>query len=205
MKPKHGLVFLMSSLICAALALNACGKPSELAQARRDGMIPVTGSVDLGTQCPFGTISPKTPTRLQLWDCPIGLERLTLAQPLDSLYLSVDCKKKILTIRKENRKLDTAWEFLPDGSFEINIDGGVARLAADGPDRAGCSSPVRAVMMGSLDCSDPDRAKIQLETVWYLGQSENPERDRELFARESKCELPSGCYLYSSAALQQCE
>ncbi|MCM2323263.1 MAG: hypothetical protein NDJ90_08365, partial [Oligoflexia bacterium] len=63
----------------------------------------------------------------------------------------------------------------------------------------------RTVLMGKLDCADLDRAKINLETVWYLGESENAARDRELFARESQCQVPKGCYLYSNIALQQCE
>jgi hypothetical protein len=60
-------------------------------------------------------------------------------------------------------------------------------------------------MMGQLDCTDLDRAKMKLETVWYLGQTENPERDRELFSQETQCQVPAGCYLYSNTALQQCE
>ncbi|MCM2322253.1 MAG: hypothetical protein NDJ90_03220, partial [Oligoflexia bacterium] len=121
---RSGILGAVAALIASVLVLGGCGKPSELAAAKREGLIPVTGAASFGTQCPFGTISPTAATRLQLWDCPIGLERLTLTEPLDPVYLSVDCKKRILTVRRANKTYDTAWEVFPDGRLDITIDGG---------------------------------------------------------------------------------
>lgn len=181
--------------------LFSCGKPSELEQLKEEGMIPVSGVAGFGGHCPYGSVTPPSGAKLQLWNCPIGLNRLELSQPLDALYLQADCKKKILTVRMGERRLDTAWAVMPDGSFFITVDGGLARLNADGPDRGSCSTPLTADISGRLDCGDRDKAKISIETTWWMGKAENP---ATLALANPQCQLPSSCYLYAATTVSQC-
>lgn len=201
------LKIVVPSVITVILAAYGCGRPSEDAILRNDGGIPVTGVGGFGLQCPFGSINDPKAVKLQLWGCPLDLDTLTLTQPLKALYLSVDCKKKLMSIRMENRTMDSLWEVMPDGSFYMTVDGGVAHLASTGGNRGACSTPLTAVLMGKVDCTDLDKAKIRLETVWKMGQpapaaSPNPDAAPP---PPDTCGLPKSCYLYSITKLNQCE
>ncbi|MEK6706559.1 MAG: hypothetical protein AAB116_01380 [Candidatus Poribacteria bacterium] len=157
---------------------SACGKPvtQQLLDiepvADDEKPVPVIGTVSFGSQCPYGTVSPLVPLPLNLWDCPVGLNALELITPLRPLVLQVDCKKKVISARSENRELDTAWEIMPDGSFYFTIDGGTARVKNDGAGNNNCSIPLSADMWGKVDCSDRDKVNINIEAMWWFGKKE---------------------------------
>jgi len=143
-----------------------CGSPDRDVEA--EAFTTVNGNAIFGSQCPYGSLSKPQAAALNLWDCPLGLKTVDLAQPLRPIVLQADCKKKILVARTLDGTLDTSWEVLPNGEFSFSIDGGYATLKDDGKGNAGCSVPLVADLSGKLDCSDRDKVKISVETVWWL-------------------------------------
>lgn len=195
---KRFLVLGIFAFDAALLGVTGCG--SSDAQTDSE-MIPVNGVAGFGTQCPQGTISHPKATKLQLWNCPLELDELRLSQPLSPLFFQVDCRKRILTIRMDNRVLDTAWELNPDGSFNIRTEAGIAQLDTTGGETGACTSPMTADIFGKADCRDADKVALQFETVYWLGKTRNP----DLMNQAGNCKLPGSCYLYTSATIQQCE
>lgn len=164
-------------------------------------LTPVDGVAGFGIQCPYGTISHPNAARLEAWNCSLGLERLQLEQNIQPLFLQADCKKKLLSVRMDNRVLDTMWEVMPDGSFFITLEPGMIQFRSDGPGRSSCFSPATLDLMGKLECSDRDKVKIKFESIWWLGKT----RNAALLQRPDTCRIPEGCYLYSQAQAQQCQ
>ncbi len=136
------------------------------------GMTTVVGSAQFGSQCPYGSFSAPHEVPLELWSCPIGLPSVELVEPLQPLVLQADCKKKTLDIRGITPHSGAAntWEVMPDGSFYLIIDAGMAKLKNDGSGTLNCATPLTGNLWGKIDCTDRDKAKIHVETVWWLGQ-----------------------------------
>lgn len=158
-------------LLTACCVLTSCGKSAPQTKAtEKDEGIPVVGVAGFGSQCPYGFTEDPFPARLELWNCPIGVEKVALAEPLRPIYFQVDCKKKTVNVRKENRTMDTAWEIMPDGSFFMTIDGGTAKLQSDAPGRGRCDTPLSVDLIGKIECKDRDQVDIQLESVFWLAR-----------------------------------
>lgn len=185
-------------LILVAAFLTSCGKPMDRTPiATGEAATPVIGVAGFGVQCPYGFNEDPVATKLELWGCDLGLERLELVEPLTPLYLQVDCKKKLVSVRKPNRAMDTSWEILPDGTFFMTVDGGAAQLKSDGPGRGSCTSPLSVNLIGKVECADRDKVTISMESIYWLGKKET--------TQPSTCKTPKGCYLYSKTELKQCQ
>jgi hypothetical protein len=195
----YGVAFAL--LGCVA----ACGKPSAREEALDAGMKPVVGEARFGSQCPYGFYSEPRVAEIGLWDCKIPLDSVELAEPMSPLLLSADCKKKILTIRTADRRVDTSWEVMPDGTFNITLDGLSARLRRDGPTGSQCVSYLTTEVFGRVDCKDRDKAAIQFDTMWWLNKGARPAAAVPGAANERACSFPSSCYLHSSGTIRQCE
>lgn len=190
--------------ISALLIGSGCGKPSDPV-GPGEGMIPVEGRVAFGNQCPYGTFSEPNPVRVGLWDCPIGLGTMELTEPPPTLVFQADCKKKLLTIRSTDRKLDSLWEVMPDGSFSITLDaGGAARFRTDGSGNTNCVTYLSADVHGRLNCLDRDRVNIDVNVVWWPGRGTPPGSEPST-ASATACQLPSSCYLHATAQIPQCQ
>jgi hypothetical protein len=189
---------------------------------------------------------------------------MELAQPLDNLVIQADCKKKLIGVQTEDRRIDTLWEAMPNGNFNFTIDHLSAVIKDDGSGNMNCTIPVSADFKGHIDCPtderNVDQATIHVETLWYLGREPVPtpsaspsptpssspsptpsptptvsphppfpfptpsttvhppfpfpfptwnmrvERALNSSVRAApKCNLPAGCYLYSSNRVRQCQ
>lgn len=180
-----------------------CGKPIDSLPVKTpDGATPVIGVAGFGSQCPYGFNEDPTASRLELWGCDLGLDRVELAEPLTPLYLQVDCKKKLVSVRKPNRAMDTSWELLPDGTFFVTVDGGKAQLKSDGPDRGACWTPLSVNLMGKVDCADRDKAVTTMESIYWLGKSDSAS---EQPVSAGQCRTPKGCYFYTKTTVKQCQ
>ena len=170
--------------IVSILALNqiGCGKPVTEAPPPpvKDplSMIKVKGNAAFGSHCSFGTYSPPNPVPLELYDCPPKLDSVELMDSLRPIVFQVDCKKRTIDVRGATRNPNTtnnpnveSWEFMPDGSFWFSVDAGFTQLTDDGSGNKNCVTPLTAEMWGRIDCTDMDRAKIHVETLWWLGTS----------------------------------
>lgn len=187
---------------CLAL-LTACGKPGAPPPEKLpDSAIPVIGVAGFGSQCPYGFNQDPTATKLELWGCSLGLDEVELVKPLTPLYLQADCKKKLVTVRKPERAMDTSWEIMPDGTFSMTVDGGTAQLKSDGPGRGACSAPLNVNLMGKVDCADRDKANITLESIYWLNKDAATPQP---IAGVKECKTPKGCYFYTKTTLKQCQ
>jgi hypothetical protein len=196
---------ILIPLTLIALIAAGCGRKSDEEQLLENGGKPVDGMMTARTQCIYGAPSEPRAARMELWSCPLAVERLQLTEPPKTLAFSVDCKKKLLTIRNlERGSLDTLWEILPDGSFSVSMPGGPITLGNDGKGSA-CATTTELEVTGKVNCQDRDKAEILFETVWRMGPQPNSTVTTELPAGARQCELPTGCYLYSSAKLNQCQ
>jgi hypothetical protein len=185
--------------VAMVAGLAGCGKPApELSPVtgQNEQMIPVIGAADFGTQCPYGTLDSAVATPLQLWHCPIGLKKLQLDQSPPPLYFQADCTKKILSARTTDRSIDSSWEVMPDNSFAFTLTSVPAQIADDGAGHVGCSSPMTVNIWGKLDCTDRDKIKISLESVWWPGKGANS---------SGTCSMPSSCYFYATNQINQCQ
>ncbi len=233
--PLEVKVLVPAAVIAATLSLPSCGKHEDApAGTSVEGLTPVRGAAAFGSQCPFGTYDQPVSANLQLWNCPTGLPKVELNEQLEPLIFQVDCKKKTLSVRRINRSMDTFWNLMPDGSFNITVDAGKASLKSDGSGRGTCSIPVTADLSGKVDCADRDKAVIPVEAVYWTGRSapapapspsQGPDTGAGSYAPgganrgvtlaaaldtatgspESHCQLPSTCYFYSSATIKQCQ
>jgi hypothetical protein len=131
------------------------------------GMIRVAGNAIFGSQCPYGTFPEPKPVPLTLWECPIGMSKVELVEPLQPLILQADCKKKTMDIRGTDRSHPAgAWEVMPDGSFFFSVEGGKARLKQDSAGKQNCTVPLTAELWGKVECDSRDQAKIKIESIW---------------------------------------
>lgn len=137
-----------------------------------DQVMPVDGSLLIGSRCQDGSIMAPQPVPLEVYRCPLNnLRRLPLAESLGPITLKADCKLRLLDIQKLDRSSLTTWEFMPNGSFDIIIDGGIVKLKNDGNSAETCGTPVMANLFGHVDCTDPLKPKIYLDSAWYLNET----------------------------------
>jgi len=134
----------------------------------------VSGSAAFGAHCNYGTYQDPVAVPLELYNCPMGLEVLELEKQLPALMFQIDCRKRTLDIRGPTLGTKmTTWEFLPDGHFWLALDGGYAQLKEDGAGNTGCVTPLVAELWGDIDCTDMDKAKMHIETVWWMDKNYN--------------------------------
>ena len=181
--------------------LGACGKDSgKVDEETQPGLTHVSGKFLIGNQCPFGSISDPVPVDLQMGDCPqmIGPELVEAPAPL---MIQADCRKKLLSVRTADRKTDVLWELMPDGLFNMTVDAGKIQLRNGGAEHPeSCSSFITMDLSGKVDCSNQDKASIQVDSQWTLGKGKKPND-----FKGSLCQLPSSCYLKASAVVKQCQ
>src|SRR5699024_7837378 len=123
------------------------------------------------SQCPYGSVSPPKPLKLDLWDCPLGLKAVELSEPIEPLAFQVDCAKKMIDVHPSNKSLPhTTWEALPDGHFYFSVDAGTVKFKKDGSGNTDCAAPITAEMWGQLECKDRDRVTIRMETIWRISK-----------------------------------
>jgi hypothetical protein len=211
-----------------ALGTASCGRPDDAnidASQRSNDYKPVDGLSAFGTQCPYGAVGDVKPLRLQMWSCPVGSSTIHLNEDLEPLYLQADCKSRILTVRTLDHKVDTSWYFLPDGEFDVVVDGVVAKLKSDGNGSSNCNAPLSVNLMGHVECGpagpNQDKATIKFQSVMWAGkrlatQGNNPvvtpsptpglppPPARESVAIGNQCKLPDSCYFYTQSELKQC-
>jgi hypothetical protein len=189
-----------------------CGKPNDESQTKEPeisegGMIPVVGNASFGSQCPYGSITNPRPATVGVWDCPVGLKKVELAEPPPALILQADCKKRILTVRSADQRIDTAWEVMPDGTFSVTLDNLQLRLQSDGSGNSGCTAHLSTDLWGSLQCSDRDKVDIKFDTIWWLSKGARPSPTPGIARADSatECRMPQTCYMHTSLTIKQCE
>jgi hypothetical protein len=196
-------------LILGAAVLTACGRPSDEQLKVREGMIPVDAKVGFASQCPsFGTVGDPFPVSLGLWSCPIDQGKIELSRPMMDLLFAVDCKKKLLSVRSADRKkgLDTLWETMPDGTFNVTIDAAATTvpvyLKDDGTGGGECVAYAQLQVYGRADCKDLDHVDLDVTSDWHLTQGHRP-ANPSTSLRE--CQLPSSCFLEAESVIKQCQ
>jgi hypothetical protein len=178
-------LFLIPVLTVIAVQMTACGRGDSSDGSSDDGSgISVNGAEGFSTQCPSGTIEPVTPiTNMQLYNCPIGVDTLQLTQPLEPIYLQADCQKKTITARTLDKRIESAWETMPNNSFYFTLGMGTdgqdnrlrASLASDGSGgHSNCTTPLTVAIDGSMDCTNPDKPIIHFETTMWPHLKPNP-------------------------------
>jgi hypothetical protein len=227
-------VVSMAGLAAAAAIITvgavSCGRPSDgnidPSLRNNNDYTPVDGLAAYGAQCPYGEVGSIKPLRLQMWNCPIGVGTLRLNQDLTPLYFQADCKNRILNIRTLDHKVDTSWYFLPDGEFDVVVDGVVANIKDDGEGSSNCNAPLAIEVSGRVNCGpvgpNEDRATIQFQSVMWAGKRLNTQGTSPLVQPSptpglppppvsvgpkisNQCKLPSSCYLYTQSEIKQCQ
>lgn len=159
------------------------------------------GYAAFGSQCVSGFNTDPKAVKLELWSCPVNLPVMELAEPIQPLYLSADCARKVLTIRSYDKTIDINWELMPDGSFYLTQDGISAKLKDDGSGHSGCSTPISMDMWGQVSCASAtsDQATIHFESVMWLNKGKNATSGLQ-------CTLPPAgkCYFHAVSSIKQC-
>ena len=210
MKRKSLRLHAVALLISVCFALTHCGKSLEDAAKTHedDGSIPVNGSAFIYSQCPYGSLSSKVPVGIKLVDCPIPLKTAELTEPLQPLIVTADCTKKILTVRTEDRAVDTSWEIMPDGSFWFTVNGGMAKFKTDGTTPDACKTPLTLDIWGTLDCTDRDKLVIHTQAAWTLGKETQSPGHAPMVPNTDHlrlCKMPQGCNFYGTSDIKQCQ
>ncbi|MDR3605849.1 MAG: hypothetical protein P4M08_00545 [Oligoflexia bacterium] len=185
MKKNKAQTIVVTFLAFFSVLAVSCGRPEDDASgssndtgSNSQNYMEVNGVAGFGTQCPYGSISSITPAPLEMYNCPIGLDHVDLDQNIEPLYISVDCKNKIISARTADHRIDTNWYALPDKTFFFTVDGLKARLRSDG--RGGhvdCETPLSIDFFGTLQCDDTnahrDQADFKFEAVMWTGRGSN--------------------------------
>lgn len=221
----------LSGLTAGILAGISCGRPSDAdfdsSLYHAGDYLPVNGLVGFGSQCPYGTFGEMRPFRTQLWNCPISVGTVEFTRDLTPLYVQADCRARILNVRTPDKKIDTSWYFLPNGEFDIILDGVSAQLKSDGSGSADCNAPLAMNIFGRVNCgsgADQDKATISFQSVMWAGKKLNgqgsspvvqpsstpnslpPPPSTERTAVTNPCKMPSSCYFYTEVKdLKQCQ
>jgi hypothetical protein len=135
----------------------------------------VNGVAGFGSQCPYGSVSAITPVTLAMYNGPTSLSQVNLAQDIEPLYISADCKNKIISARTADRRIDTNWYVLPDKTFFFTITGLNAELQSDGAGHSNCQTPLSVDFSGSIQCDENnperDQATIQFTAQMWTGKT----------------------------------
>lgn len=161
----------------------------------------VIGDAAFGSQCPYGFLPDPKPVKLGLWDCPIAMNEIELTTPPSPLLFQADCHKMTLSIRTQDRKFDSFWEVMPDGTFDLMLAGGEIGVKSDGMGGGECHSNAALEVWGKLKCTDRDKVVIQVNSLWWLGKGKAGTPN----ARKLRtCQLPANCYLHAAGEINQC-
>jgi hypothetical protein len=187
---KAKIASLILILMTAGVLVFSCGRPGDSTDGSSDQVaangsdpqnyVAVNGYAGFGSQCPYGSVSGITPVQLGMYDCPIKLSQIDLAQNIEPLYISADCKNKVISARTADRRIDTNWNALPDKSFFFTITGLTAKLNSDGigGHLGGCETPLSIDISGTMQCDDTnpnrDQANIQFDVVMWTGKGSPP-------------------------------
>jgi len=211
-----------------ALGTAGCGRPDDAnldASQRTNDYTPVDGLAAFGSQCPYGDVGDVKPLRLQMWNCPIGTSTVHLNEDIEPLYLQADCKARILNVRTLDHKVDTSWYFLPNGEFDVIVDGVTAKLRSDGNGTDNCNAPLAVNLIGHVECGpdgpNQDKAKIKFQSVMWAGKRLAGQGNSPVVAPSStpglppppadrvkvpnQCNLPASCYFFTQSELKQCQ
>lgn len=191
----------MFELFLTLLVSSACGK-SGTTSVSPDGSAAFYGDIQVGTQCPFGTISKTIPAGFTLRSCQLSKKELHLQQPPGPLYLSGDCTEKILAVRSSDGTVDTLWQVQPNGSFSLFIDGFYGKFESDQAGHTPCLSKMNLELDGKLDCRSRDSFKIFISTMRFWLTT--PSEEEIKAAGTASCQLPESCHLETKLELQQC-
>jgi hypothetical protein len=172
-------VMILLVLAVATSLVASCGKPDQESSPGKMSATVVKGAGLFGSQCPYGSVRDAYPVKLKLQECPLGLAQLELAEPLHPIVISADCHEMTLTIRDMNGKLEGTWLVMPDGTFDITVDGGAVRMKSDGFGHDDCSIVSAARLKGRMYCKprgdrDIDKVNIVFDTYWNLGEKAPP-------------------------------
>jgi hypothetical protein len=224
-----GIATIVGAGALGAIVTNGCGRPDDAeldASQRSNDYKPVDGLAAYGSQCPYGNVGDVKPLRLQMWNCPIGTNTIRLTEDIEPLYFQADCKTRILSVRTLDHKVDTSWYFLPDGEFDVVVDGVTAKLKSDGNGASNCNAPLAINLMGKVMCGPvgptQDQATIKFQSVMWAGKKLNgqganpmvvasptpglaPAPVPERVPITNQCNLPSSCYFFTQSELRQCQ
>jgi hypothetical protein len=223
------LVGLTAATIVSIGAVS-CGRPddADINSSMRGGSdyTPVDGLSAFGSQCPYGDVGGVKPLRLQMWNCPVGAGTIKLTEDIQPLYLQADCKTRILNVRSLDRRVDTSWYFLPDGEFDVVVDGVSAHLKTDGSGHDNCNAPLAINISGRVMCGpegpNQDKATIKFQSVMWAGKRLNTQGNSPVVAPSTtpglppppapervnvpnQCNLPASCYFYTQSEITQCQ
>jgi hypothetical protein len=170
-----------------------------------------TGIAGFGIQCPYGYVEEPTATQVALVavdanndyvSCPGA--QIQLAQALEPIILSADCKGKNLTARTSDRTVDNTFEAKPDGSFFLEMPAGYALL------NNGCKIPLVADMAGVMSCgaltaNNYDQVDISIDTIWKNAPTPAPSSGFTPQPAAAGCAIPTGCMLHALTVVHQCK
>ncbi len=205
---KQLALFLMIGTV-----LSSCGKPHRTNEEGEE-LKPFRGSASYRAQCPlYPTMADPRPVALELWDCPIGVDLVEMTRPPRALVFEANCKDMLLKVRSTDRQINEVWAPMPNGVFSMSFDGGSIGLKDDGTGAGECVTSTLAEIRGRVNCDsgDPDRARLEIEALWWMGKKvENSgvaEAGAGRGARARKCQLPANrkCYLYTQSVISQCQ
>ena len=214
MKHRNLQIILLIGL--SALFLGSCGKegPDQLAATTSnveppDGSIKVIGNGMASTQCLlFGTMEEPKPYKLKLWECPLNIKSVELTKLPQTLVFAVDCKRKQLSVRSTDLppdNLDSLWDLLPDGTFNVEFPGGLTVFKEDGAGHSDCISFPTIELRGKADCSKPDHPFMKDTYIfWNIGKSTRPRTGKWATGTLNECKFESKCYLGTTTDLKQC-
>lgn len=199
----------MSQKICCLSLLlilflnSSCGKTNEQSVKPADGSPILIGDISIGTQCPYGTITPAVPRGFTVRNCALATPQLILQKPPGPLYFSGDCTEKVLAVRTQDGSVDTLWQIPPDGEFSLLLDGFYGEFASDSLGNSNCLSKMNLEIYGTMECQSRDAFTISVEKMRFWM---SPPTEAELkISNATACALPDSCYLEASTKLQQCQ
>jgi hypothetical protein len=198
------LLTLAAVLGTLALHVTACGRgddDSDDDASSDGGVVSVHGAEGFSTQCPSGTIEPVTAVNnMGLYDCPIGVDKVDLDQPLTPIYLQADCKKKVIVARTFDKTIDTEWEMMPNNTFyftlqlessgEDNRERAVLRSDGNGG-HSDCTALLTSAYDGDVDCTNPDKPVIHFETTMWPNRAPVPAQSSRPVPTNSASPMPT--------------
>lgn len=153
-------------------------------------LIPVSESLDVHFEAPDGTQGPAQAVRLVMVNSPLGLEQLEIKSDLSPLFISADCRKNQVRIHDQESLVDSGWEVVQSGSFELNLASPSLAFVDDGRGHKNCHADVNLHVRGKMDCHNPSAPGLSAEIAYQLS---GDERSRGAW---TSCSFPRDAYLY---------
>jgi hypothetical protein len=152
--------------------------------------IPVSESLDVHFEASDGTQGPAQVVRLVMVNPPLGLEQLNIKSDLSPLFFSADCKKNQVRVHDQESLVDSGWETVQSGSFELNLASPSLAFEDDGRGHGNCHADVNLHVRGKLDCHNPNAPGLSAEIAYQLS---GDQRSRGAW---TSCSFPRDAYLY---------